>query len=59
MLIKKVNHNTIDVFTDIGWENWSRFKIKFGKEHNELFQIKGNRLQKHDLVVLKQQYNAA
>jgi len=25
MWVFRVNENTIDVFTDIGWDNWSRF----------------------------------
>ena len=58
MLVKKVNHNTIDVFLGTGWENWSRFKIKFGKEHNQLFQVKGTRLPRAELTALQQQYNA-
>lgn len=58
MEIKQVNHNTIDVFTGIGWDFWGRFKIKFGKDKNELFQIKGNRLPKEDYTKLQEQYNA-
>jgi len=59
MIIKKVNHNTIDVFIGTGWENWSRWKIKFGKEHNQLFQVKGSRLPKTEQQALFSQYKAA
>lgn len=58
LAIKKVNHNTIDVFHDTGWEAWGRFKIKFGKDANQLFQIKGNHLPKEELQELKKKYNA-
>ena len=56
MLIKHVNRNTFDVFLESGWENWSRFKIKFGKV-NELFQIKGTRVPRAVMADLTQRYN--
>jgi len=56
MKIIHVNRNTFDVFLDTGWENWSRFKIKFGKV-NELFQIKGTRVPKSVMNDLVQRYN--
>lgn len=58
MKILKINHNTIDVFIGTGWDNWSRFKIKFGKEHNQLFQVKGSRLPKTEQQALFEQYKA-
>jgi len=58
MKILKVNHNTLDVFIGTGWDNWSRFKVKFGKEANQLFQVKGTRLPRAELVALQQQNNA-
>jgi len=58
MKILRVNHNTLDVFIGTGWANWSRFKVKFGKEHNQLFQVKGSRLPRTELTELQQQYNA-
>ena len=57
MLVKKVNHNTVDVFLEKGWEFWGRFKIKFGKESNEVFQIKGVHFPKYQVEALKQRYN--
>lgn len=57
MKIIHVNRNTFDVFLNEGWDNWSRFKIKFGKV-NELFQIKGPRVPKAVLVELTQKYNS-
>ena len=58
IVIKKVNHNTIDAFIDNGWEAWGRFKIKYGKEKNQLFQIKGIRFPKEEMKALEQKYNA-
>jgi hypothetical protein len=40
MFIKKVDKTTLDVFVDLGWENWSRFDIS-GKAPK---LIKGNPL---------------
>lgn len=57
IVVKKVNHNTIDVFIDSGWEAWGRFKIKFGKEHNQLFQTKGIRFPKEEMKELEKKYN--
>lgn len=57
MVIKKINHNTIDCFLSEGWEQWGRFKIKFGKELNQLFQIKGIRFPKEELKRLEEKYN--
>lgn len=59
MEIKKVNFNTIDVFLDKGWDFWGRFKIKFGKERNQIFQIKGNKFPKKDLSKLENIYNTS
>ena len=58
LVTKKVNNNTIDAFIGEGWENWARFKIKYGKhnEPNELFQIKGIRLPKEDYAALYAKY---
>lgn len=47
MLIKKVNHNTIDVFLDKGWYFWGRFKLVFGKQ--KIFQLKGISFQNKDI----------
>ena len=58
MIVKKVNNNTIDVFLGEGWENWGRFKIKYGKEHNQVFQIKGIRFSKHDFAEVERKQNA-
>jgi hypothetical protein len=58
MKIIQCNHNTFDVFLGIGWDNASRFKIKFGKEKNQLFQIKGIRIPKAVLTSLQETYNA-
>lgn len=58
MKILKVNNNTIDVFLGEGWENWGRFKVKFGKQVTQLFQIKGTRFHKKDLTELEGKYNA-
>lgn len=57
MVIKKINHNTIDCFLQEGWDQWGRFKIKFGKDQNQLFQIKGNRFPKDALSTLEEKYN--
>lgn len=58
MLIKTINQNTFDVFLGMGWDNAYRFKIKFGKEQNQLFQVKGNRFPKQELALLQEKYNA-
>lgn len=58
IVIKKVNHNTIDAFIDSGWEAWGRFKIKYGKDKNQLFQIKGIRFPKEEMAQLEKKYNA-
>jgi len=58
MIIKTCNKNTFDLFLGEGWENWSRWKIKFAKPHNQLFQVKGTRIPKADLIQLQEQYNA-
>lgn len=57
LVVRKVNHNTIDVFIGTGWENWARFKIKFGKEKNELFQVKGIRFPQSKINELVSKYN--
>ena len=57
LVIKKLNHNTIDAFIGTGWENWSRWKIKFGKEKNELFQVKGIRFPQSKINELVSKYN--
>lgn len=54
MITKRVNHNTVDVFIGEGWEGWSRFKIKYNKEGNQIFQIKGARLPKKQLIELEE-----
>lgn len=58
MLIKKVNHNTFDLFLGEGWEGWSRWKIKFGKDLTQLFQIKGTHVPKSISHKLHEQYNS-
>lgn len=58
LVIKKLNHNTIDAFIGTGWDAWARFKIKFGKEKNQLFQIKGINFPKEELLELQKKYNA-
>jgi len=66
MIIKTCNKNTFDLFLGEGWENWSRWKIKFGKPAhsglagtpNQLFQVKGTRIPKADLIQLQETYNA-
>jgi hypothetical protein len=58
MIIKKINNNTIDVFFGEGWENWGRFKIKYGKPITQLFQIKGTRFHKKEFTKLEGNYNA-
>ena len=56
MLIKELNHNTIDVFVGQGWDNWGRFKIANKPDGKQLFQIKGNRFSKEDLNALAKHY---
>lgn len=57
VITKKLNHNTFDAFIGIGWENWGRFKVKFGKERNEIFQIKGIRFPQSKIAELVAKYN--
>lgn len=57
LVVKKCNHNTIDAFFGEGWTGWGRFKIKFGKEKNELFQIKGIRFPNSKINELVNKYN--
>ena len=57
LVTRKVNHNTFDAFIGMGWENWSRWKIKFGKEKNELFQVKGVRFPQSKIAELVSKYN--
>jgi hypothetical protein len=57
MKIFRVNHNTFDAFINTGWEYWGRFKIKFGKEKNEIFQIKGNKFPINKIQELENRYN--
>ena len=58
LLVKKVNHNTFDAFIGEGFSYWGRFKIKFGKEQNELFQVKGVRFPKAYITELTARYNS-
>lgn len=58
MLIKYVNHNTIDVFAGIGWETYGRFKIAHKKEGIRLFQISGNNFPNKEKTELEQQFNS-
>jgi hypothetical protein len=58
LVTKKVNNNTFDAFIGEGWENWGRFKIKFGKEQKELFQVKGVRFPKAYITELTARYNS-
>lgn len=57
MVVKKVNHNTIDAFLDKGWDYWGRFKVKFSKEGNQVFQIKGTRFPNARIAELEARYN--
>lgn len=58
LITKKVNNNTIDAFIGEGWDNWARFKIKYGKhnEPNQLFQIKGIRFPKAEMAELEAKF---
>ena len=58
LITKKLNNNTIDAFIGEGFENWARFKIKYGKhnEPNQLFQIKGIRLPKAEMAELEAKF---
>ena len=58
LITKKVNNNTFDAFIGEGWENHGRFKIKFGKERNEIFQVKGIRFPKTYMNELIAKYNS-
>lgn len=57
LITRKVNHNTFDAFFGEGFTNWGRFKVKFGKDKNELFQIKGIRFPKQKMEELVTKYN--
>lgn len=57
MLIKQLDHNTIDVFIGTGWDFWGRFKIAHKKNGIQLFQIKGTRFPKKEEEVLHNYYN--
>ncbi len=48
MVIRKVNHNTFDVFMFSGWSGWSR--VRKGKTGS--FCVNGNRLTKETLGAL-------
>jgi len=58
LITRKLNHNTFDAFFGEGFFNWGRFKIKFGKEKNELFQIKGIRFPQAKIHELVSKYNS-
>ena len=57
LITRKVNHNTFDAFIGEGLDNCGRFKVKFGKEHNEIFQIKGIRFPQSKIKELINKYN--
>ena len=39
--VKRLGDNVLDVFTDKGWENWSRFEVAFQRGRLTLKLIKG------------------
>lgn len=57
LITRKINHNTFDAFFGMGFEQWGRFKVKFGKERNEIFQIKGIRFPNSKINELVARYN--
>lgn len=57
MFIKKLNHNTYDVWIDKGWDFWGRFKIKYGKEHNQVFQVGGTNFPKEAIKHFEDKVN--
>ncbi len=52
MLIKKVNETTVDVFTGVGWNNWSRFNVVFEGGRGSLKLVKGRPMLKDDFKQL-------
>ena len=52
MIVIPVNRKIVDVFWDLGWENWARFEKKYfgGKLHLTL--IKGSPMKKHQFKEL-------
>ena len=57
IVIKKANEKTLDVFTGIGWNNWSRFMVDFQKGRLSLKLIKGQPMRKEAFQQLYQELN--
>jgi hypothetical protein len=53
--VKKLNEKTIDVFSGIGWNNWSRFDVAFEKGRLSLKLVKGKPMTKEDFRTLYQE----
>lgn len=50
---KYLNHNTVDAFYGMGWDNWGRFKIAHKQDGIRYFQVAGNRWPKEKVQELE------
>ena len=53
--VRVLNENTIDVFMDYGWLNWTRFEMKRMKGKVFLNKVGGKPLSEQDFRALCQQ----
>ena len=51
-VVKKVNETCIDVFSGIGWSQWSRFNVEFQNKRLSLKLVKGQPMRKEDFQSL-------
>ena len=54
-VFKKVNESLIDVFCGIGWNQWSRFEVKFENGRGVLKLVKGRPMEKAEFRQLYQE----
>lgn len=57
MKVLRVNDNTVDVFTGLGWSNWSRFEVEFKSKRLMLKLVKGQPMKKEDFSKLYEDLN--
>jgi hypothetical protein len=56
MKIKSVNPHTIDVFTGMGWDNWTRFQIIKSQKKQFLKKIGGKSVPSEEMDTLRNMY---
>ena len=54
-VFKKVNESLIDVFCGVGWNQWSRFEVKFENGRGVLKLVKGRPMEKAEFRQLYQE----